>query len=83
VFAALVVTNADLPGTPTITLVASFIVGLSVLLHGITAYPGSQAYANWYQSHDDPTELAEGKNVHNHRLSPRVRLAIDKEMSDS
>ncbi len=83
VFAALVVTDADLPGTPTITLVASFIVGLSVLLHGVTAYPGSQAYANWYQSHDDPSKLAEGKKVHNHSLTPRVRHAIDKEMSDS
>lgn len=83
VFAALVVTDADLPGTPTITVVAAVIVGMSVLLHGLSAYPGSQAYANWYQSHDDPTKLAEGKAVHNHTLSPRLRHAADKEMGAS
>ncbi len=83
VFAALVVTDADLPGTSTITLVAAVIVGLSVLLHGLTAYPGSQAYANWYESHDEPAKLAEGKRVHNHELSPRARHAVEQTMSDS
>lgn len=78
VFAALVVTDADLPGTPTISVVASVIVGMSVLLHGLTAYPGSQAYANWYQSHDDPTKLAEGKAIHHRTVSPRLRQAIDQ-----
>jgi NhaP-type Na+/H+ or K+/H+ antiporter len=83
VFAALVVSDADLPGTDTITLVAASIVGLSVLLHGLTAYPGSQAYANWYESHDDPTKLAEGKAVHHHRLSPRARHTIDQETGNA
>jgi NhaP-type Na+/H+ or K+/H+ antiporter len=78
VFAALVVTEADLPGTGTITLVAAFIVGLSVLLHGLTAYPGSQAYANWYESHEDQTKLAEGKAAQHHALSPRARHAEDQ-----
>jgi NhaP-type Na+/H+ or K+/H+ antiporter len=83
VFAALVITDADLPGTRTITLVATFIVALSVLLHGLTAYPGSQAYATWYESHDDPTKLAEGKAVHHHRLTPRARHAIDQAINTS
>lgn len=64
VFAALVITDADLPGTETITLVAAVTVGLSVLLHGVTAYPGSQSYADWYASHDHPSRLAEAKPVH-------------------
>jgi NhaP-type Na+/H+ or K+/H+ antiporter len=64
VFAALVVTDADLPGTGTIVTVATITVGLSVLLHGLTAYPGSQRYANWYASHDDPSQLEESKPVH-------------------
>jgi NhaP-type Na+/H+ or K+/H+ antiporter len=80
VFAALVVTDADLTGTPTINVVAAVIVGSSVLLHGLSAYPGSQAYANWYQSHEDPTKLAEGKAVHHRTLSPRLRHAMDTEM---
>jgi len=64
VFAALVITEADLPGTGTITTVAAVTVGLSVLLHGVTAYPGSQLYADWYAAHDDPSQLAESKPVH-------------------
>ena len=83
VFAALVVTDADLPGTPTISVVAAAIVGMSVLLHGLSAYPGSQAYANWYQSHDDPTKLAEGKAVHHRTINPRLRHAMDKEIGTS
>jgi NhaP-type Na+/H+ or K+/H+ antiporter len=83
VFAALVVKDADLPGTSTITLVATAVVGLSVLLHGLMAYPGSQAYAKWYESHDDPSTLAEGKSVHHHRLSPRARHAVDQTMGTS
>lgn len=78
VFAALVVTEADLPGTSTINVVAAVIVGMSVLLHGLTAYPGSQAYATWYESHDDPTKLAEGQTVHHRKISPLARHAIDK-----
>jgi hypothetical protein len=77
---ALVVTEADLPGTSTINLVAACIVRLSVLLHGLTSYPGSQAYATWYESHDDPAKLAEGRAVHHHRISPDARHAIDKRM---
>jgi len=83
VFAALVVTEADLPGTDTINVVAACVVGLSVLLHGLTAYPGSQAYANWYESHEDPTDLAEGQAVHHHTLSTRARHAIGKEMTSA
>ena len=83
VFAALVVTDADLPGTSTINVIATCIVGLSVLLHGLTAYPGSQAYADWYESHDNPTDLAEGKSVQHHTLSMRARHAISKEMTSA
>lgn len=80
VFAALVVNEADLPGSHTITLVAAAIVGLSVMLHGLTAYPGSQAYATWYEAHDDPAGTAEGKSVHHHLHDARVRHAIDQYM---
>jgi NhaP-type Na+/H+ or K+/H+ antiporter len=83
VFAALVVTDADLPGTETINVVAASIVGLSVLAHGLTAYPGSQAYANWYESHDDPTKLAEATAVHHHALSTRAQHAVEQEMGAS
>jgi NhaP-type Na+/H+ or K+/H+ antiporter len=79
VFAALVVTDADLPGAHLINVVATFTVGLSVLLHGVTAYPGSQAYANWYESRKDRTTLPEGQAIHHHILSPRARHALEVE----
>ena len=66
VFAALVVTDADLRGTETIVTVAAITVGLSVLVHGLTAYPGSQRYADWYESQDDTATLPEAKPVHRH-----------------
>jgi NhaP-type Na+/H+ or K+/H+ antiporter len=74
VFAALVVTDADLPGTETIVTVAAITVGLSVLVHGLTAYPGSQRYADWYESQDDTETLPEAKPVHQHD----IRRTIDQ-----
>jgi NhaP-type Na+/H+ or K+/H+ antiporter len=83
VFASLVVTEADLPGTNTIVLAAAITVGLSVLAHGITAYPGSQKYADWYESKGGAVKLPEGKPVHHHELSPRTRQAVESSMEDS
>ena len=75
VFAALVVEQADLPGAhvATITTAAAVTVGLSVLVHGLTAYPGSQRYASWVASHDDSKSLPEEQRVHRHRPRPRLR----------
>jgi hypothetical protein len=46
-------------------------VGVSVFAHGMTAYAGSQRYADWYvaQDHDG---LVEAKPVH-HTLRSRLR----------
>ena len=80
VFAALVVTDADLGGTETIVTVAAVTVALSVLLHGITSYPGSEAYGAWYEQ-QDKEGLEEAKKVHHsvrphlHLLSRRARTA--------
>lgn len=71
VFAALVVEDSNLPGIETITTVAAVTVGLSVLLHGLSAYPGSQRYAGWCASRSDPDALAEAQPVHRHKVRPR------------
>lgn len=42
-----VATEAEVPGTGVITVVAAATVGLSVLLHGATAWWGSNRYADW------------------------------------
>ena len=75
VYAALVVTSSDLSGISTITAVAVVTVGVSVFVHGMTAFPGSQRYADWYaaRDHDD---LAEAKPVH-HTLRDRLQREAD------
>ncbi len=50
VFGVIVVEEANLPGTDTILLVTYFTVGLSVLLHGLTAAPLAARYGDWYRS---------------------------------
>jgi NhaP-type Na+/H+ or K+/H+ antiporter len=51
VFALIVVEEADLPHATTILLTTYATVGLSVLLHGITAAPLARRYASWFSSH--------------------------------
>jgi NhaP-type Na+/H+ or K+/H+ antiporter len=82
VFAALVVEQADLPGAHvnTITIAAAITVGLSVLLHGLTAYPGSQLYANWVASRKDEAS-PETQPVHRDQLRPRMRRAAPDDES--
>jgi NhaP-type Na+/H+ or K+/H+ antiporter len=75
VYAALVVTSSQLSGISTITTVAVVTVGVSVFVHGMTAYPGSQRYADWYEA-QDRDGLAEAKPVH-HSLRPRLKRQAD------
>ena len=51
VFAVIVVQEADLPHANTILLTTYLTVGLSVLVHGITAAPLARRYASWFASH--------------------------------
>jgi NhaP-type Na+/H+ or K+/H+ antiporter len=51
VFALIVVQEADLPHASTILLTTYATVGLSVLVHGVTAAPLASRYASWYASH--------------------------------
>lgn len=71
VFASLVVTQSDLAGIDTIVAAATATVAASVVLHGLTSFPGSEAYGNWYER-QDKTSLEEAKKVHHH-LRPHAR----------
>jgi NhaP-type Na+/H+ or K+/H+ antiporter len=51
VFAILVLQEAQLPHTDTILLATYVTVGLSVLLHGLSAAPFARRYARWYEAH--------------------------------
>jgi len=75
VYGALVVTGSQLEGISTITTVAMVTVGVSVFAHGMTAYPGSQKYAHWYEAQDHDS-LVEAKPVH-HSIRARLRRQAD------
>jgi NhaP-type Na+/H+ or K+/H+ antiporter len=51
VFALIVVQRSDLPQTPTILVATYVTVGLSALLHGLSAAPLAHRYARWYEAH--------------------------------
>jgi NhaP-type Na+/H+ or K+/H+ antiporter len=51
VFTLIVVQESDLPQAPTILVATYFTVGLSALLHGVSAVPLADRYARWYEAH--------------------------------
>lgn len=55
-----VVDESGLTGASSIADAALFTVALSVVLHGLTAWWGSNAYADFVESHPRRSELAEG-----------------------
>jgi sodium/hydrogen antiporter len=65
VFAILVLQEAQLPHTDTILLATYVTVGLSVLLHGLSAAPLARRYARWYEAH--PRESMESSSVGHQR----------------
>lgn len=84
VFAALVVEETELAGVSTITTVAAVTVGLSVLLHGLTAYVGSQRYADWSEAQPADGSVPEKRTPHRHHLRPRFRAAeVSQETSET
>ena len=74
VFALIVVQESHLPQTPTILVVTYFTVGLSVLLHGLSAAPLAARYARWFEGHpSDKRPSMESQAVEHH--PPRRSLA--------
>ena len=55
VFAVIVVEESQLPHQQTILLAIYLTVGLSILLHGITAAPLADRYGRWYEAHPRET----------------------------
>jgi NhaP-type Na+/H+ or K+/H+ antiporter len=76
IFAAIVIEEVDLPATDLMVNIVILTVALSILLHGITAYPGSKAYADWYeQQEDDHDEMHESKDVESIQKRRRITRA--------
>ena len=55
VFAVIVLEESQLPHQQTILLAIYLTVGLSILLHGITAAPLADRYGRWYETHPRET----------------------------
>jgi NhaP-type Na+/H+ or K+/H+ antiporter len=77
VFAILVLQEAKLPHTDTILLATYVTVGLSVLLHGLSAAPLARRYARWHAAH--PRNPMESRQVAAQRprgaIVPAARVA--------
>ena len=58
-----IVETTDLAGAPTIVEVALITVALSVIAHGATSRWGSNAYADWVESHEAADALEESRTV--------------------
>ena len=67
VFALIVVQRSHLPQSPTIVLATYFTVGLSVLVHGVSAAPLADRYASWFERHSHHEQPAmESEPVEHH-----------------
>jgi len=74
IFATVVLEEVDIPGTDLMVTIVTLTVALSILLHGITAYAGSNRYADWYeQQEEDHDEMHESKDVD--RIQQRRRIS--------
>jgi len=76
IFAAVVIEEADVAGTDLMVTIVTLTVALSILLHGITAYPGSNAYADWYERQgEDHDQMRESKDVDSIQRRRRITRA--------
>ncbi len=82
VFMGTVIVSSDPSFAPTVFKVGATTVGLSVLLHGITAWPASNRYASWYNraedmSEDDMVESSDVEMMPGRRLDGRFGMVGD------
>jgi NhaP-type Na+/H+ or K+/H+ antiporter len=64
VFAAIVIADSDIAEADPIISVVVLTVAMSILLHGVTAYPGASAYAGWSErQRDDHDAMIEHQDV--------------------
>ena len=80
VFAVIVVEESSLPHEQVIVLAIYLTVGLSVLLHGLSAAPLATRYARWYEQHprdeappmeSAPTAVTRARGPASLRIGPR------------
>jgi NhaP-type Na+/H+ or K+/H+ antiporter len=73
IFGTILVEEAGIPNTDLIVAIMVATVALSILLHGITAYSGSNAYADWYEKKGgDEADMIESEDVESPIPRPRI-----------
>ncbi len=55
VFGLLVLEESQLPESPELLTIVTLTVALSVFAHGLTAWPGANRYADWYDAAHQPS----------------------------
>jgi sodium/hydrogen antiporter len=53
VFLLILLEETELPERPLLATVVTWTVALSVYAHGVTAWPGANRYADWYDAHHE------------------------------
>ncbi|MFL5859744.1 MAG: cation:proton antiporter [Solirubrobacteraceae bacterium] len=76
VFAVIVVEDSHLPHVATILSATYVTIGLSILLHGLTAAPLADRYARWFAGHpDDRRPAMESSSTATHRVRGPARAS--------
>jgi NhaP-type Na+/H+ or K+/H+ antiporter len=79
VFALIVVEEAGLPEQPMVIAVVTWTVTLSVVLHGVTASPGANLYADWHERRATRRpDVPESVPVTSHRVRDHSRAALSR-----
>ncbi|MEC4688230.1 MAG: sodium:proton antiporter [Nitrospirota bacterium] len=83
ILVATIVLESDLAGASTISLIMTVTVGLSIYAHGVTAWWGSNRYADWYESRSDyHGEMPESADVPDVPVSRRLGHAVSSDEED-
>lgn len=73
IFGTILVEEAKIPNTDLILTIMAATVALSILFHGITAYSGSNAYADWYEKRGgDEADMTESEDIESPIARPRI-----------
>ena len=75
VFAIIVLEGAELPHVELLITTVVITVGLSVLAHGLSAGPLSDAYARWFAARSEPPPM-ESVAAHEHRSRRPVAVPL-------
>lgn len=73
IFATIVIEESAIPNTDLMVDIMITTVAASILLHGVTAFYGSNRYADWYEREGgDDSDMRESGEIHQERPRPRI-----------